>query len=102
MNQQNCNAIVSGTGAQTSAHLLLTPLSYVRLVFFNLLNSFGRENIENEHDFFTGHYRVSRKTVDAQRDLYLVPEHILLLPPQRRNLEGTKSQIVLAIFFYLI
>ena len=43
------------------------------------------------HYYTTGDYRVTREAVDTQRDLHLVPEHILLLPPQRRHLEGTES-----------
>uniref|UniRef100_A0A8D8ESU2 (northern house mosquito) hypothetical protein n=1 Tax=Culex pipiens TaxID=7175 RepID=A0A8D8ESU2_CULPI len=34
------------------------------------------------------HHRVSGEAADAERDLQLVPEHVLLLPPERRNVEG--------------
>lgn len=35
-----------------------------------------------------GHHRISGEAVDTERDLHLVPEHLLLLPPQRRHMEG--------------
>ena len=44
----------------------------------------------------TGNYRVTREAIDAERNLHLVPEYFLLLPPQCRHLEGTVNQ-----FFFL-
>lgn len=40
------------------------------------------------------HHRVSRQAVDPQRNLQLVPEHILLLPTERRNMEGKNSKCI--------
>lgn len=37
---------------------------------------------------FAVDHRVAGEAVDAERDLQLVPEHVLLLPAQRSNVEG--------------
>jgi len=38
--------------------------------------------------FSTGDRGVTGETVDLERDLHVVPEHLLLLPAQRRHVEG--------------
>ena len=35
-----------------------------------------------------GHHRIAGEAADAERNLQLVPEHVLLLPAQRGHLEG--------------
>lgn len=37
------------------------------------------------------YHRVPRQTVNAERDLQLVPEHLLLLPEKRCDVEGIES-----------
>jgi len=41
--------------------------------------------------FFAGYHWISRQAVDAQRNLQLVPKHVLLFSAQCCHMEGTIS-----------
>lgn len=69
---------------QTCGRRSLTPRLFARY-----LSDVSHVSLSLSNGARLGHHRVTGQPADPQRDLHVVPEHVLLFPSQRSYLEGT-------------